>query len=116
MSRNRALLMLAKAQASTKRNPAPVSGKVGAPVTHLPLVIVTEPLPPSQETRKDTLERYQIKSPVDMFTSYTIGTPDILNGDLLIVGEVTYNVRAAVPWRGLGADYTELILERVKAT
>lgn len=94
--------------ASTQRNPAIVSGKSGEPVTHLTGVKIMPVMLPDSR-RIDSVRKAVglTGGVVQVFETYTEshdhidgGTsvtqvPDILAGDMLIVGTKTYKVRTA---------------------
>lgn len=104
---------LATATASTKRNPAPVAGKIGAAVTHLTGLKVVPPLPVSAETAG----RFGLNSPRESKVTYidALGDvlPDVREGDQLIIGAATYLVQAAGEWSGT-LSVLEVILSEVK--
>jgi hypothetical protein len=99
---------MASATASTKRNPAASSGKVGAAVTKLVGLKVTPVMPVGNEI----VERYQLKSPRLTYVTYTQGSPDIAQGDLLVIATDEYKVIGAGPWPTDRAYY-ELVVEKV---
>lgn len=104
---------LATSTASTKRNPTPVGGKVGSPVTYLTGLKIVPPLPVSSEVAG----RFQINSPRESKVTYIDAIagvlPDVREGDQLIIGSTTYHVQAAGEWPG-SASVLELILSEVK--
>jgi hypothetical protein len=76
--------------ASTKRNPAPVSGKVGPAITNLASVTLAfDPIPVSNEDA----EKYKLQSPRKSYGTGVRGNPDILEGDVMIVSGVSYIIR-----------------------
>jgi hypothetical protein len=96
--------------ASTKRNPAPIAGKVGAAAVHLAAVeLAYEPIPVSPEV----VEKYKLQSPRKTFVTGAFGNPDILEGDLLCVSGADYIVRAVGKFTAPVA-YLKLIVEQVK--
>lgn len=96
--------------ASTKRSPAPVAGKVGAPATKLAtLTLFCVPMPLSPEVA----EKYKLSSPRKSFTTGFMGVADVIEGDVLTVGGVDYHIRAIGPYT-IPVAYTELILEQVQ--
>jgi len=98
----------ATTSASTKRNPAASSGKVGTPAAYLSGLLVVPPMPVSQEI----IERYQLKSPRKSFATFVEGAPDIAEGDVLVIGAAEYKIVGAEPWPGDNA-YLELVIEKV---
>jgi hypothetical protein len=96
--------------ASTKRNPAAVSGKIGAAVTKIASLTLTyAPMPVSPEV----VELYKLNSPRKTFVTGVMGDLDIIEGDLLTTGGVTYTVRAVGKYSG-PISYRELLIEEVK--
>lgn len=95
--------------ASTKRNPAPVNGVVGAAVTNLSSVTLSfTPFPVSPETA----ERYKLESPRKTYVTGIHGhPPDILEGDIMIVGTDSYVVRAICKWTDSPVEYTKIYME-----
>lgn len=97
--------------ASTLRAPAMASGKIGDPVTNLTSLLITKPNPMSatgqQEVRKSlNLDGTAVvirecfteaHSHVDSGTPVT-AMPDILDGDRLVHGGITYTVKLAQEW------------------
>lgn len=104
---NRGFRRMAAAAASTKRNPAPVAGKTGKPEAYLSGLKALPPMPAS----KDVIERYQLKSPRDVFWTALEGSPDVLEGDELTVAGAVYRVRGVGPWPGANG-FLEILLER----
>lgn len=102
---------LATATASTKRNPAAAGGKVGVPVAKLASINIVPPMPVSSEIAA----YYRLQSPREAFVSYTEGTPDLLEGDILTTGAVDYRVVAAGLWPA-NQSYTEIVIQQVKGT
>ncbi len=104
---------LATSTASTKRNPAPVNGKVGTPLTYLTGLKIVPPLPVSSEVAG----RFQINSPRESKVTYSDAIygvlPDVREGDQLIVGSTTYLVQAVSEWPG-SVSVLEVILSEVK--
>jgi hypothetical protein len=99
---------MATVTASTKRNPAPVSGKTGAAAAKLTGLKILPLMPVSKEIE----ERYQLKSPRLSYVTYTQGAPDIINGDVLTVSAVDYKVIGAPPWP-TDNSFLELVIEKV---
>jgi len=108
-----AFARLATAMANTKRNPAPVAGKIGAAVTHLTDLHIVPPLPVSAEVAG----RFGINSPRENKVTYldTIEgvLPDVREGDQMVIGSTTYLVQAAGEWPG-SISVLEVILSEVK--
>lgn len=101
-------IRMASVTASTKRNPAPSSGKVGTTVTNLTGLKILPLMPVS----KEIVERYQLKSPRLNFVTYIEGSPDIASGDALVVGSEEYKIVGCPPWPSDRA-FLELVVEKV---
>ena len=101
-----AFTRMATFSASTKRNPAPVGGKRGAPAVNLSSVSHVGLLPLS----KEILERYVLESPIEGFVTYVSGNPDIIEGDVFVVSGEEYLVKGAQAWP-TDNSFLELILE-----
>ena len=96
------------ATASTTRNPALSGGKIGDPVTNLESVKITAPTLPDRRGTEAIKKAAGLEgSAVQVFEAYTQShshtdsgspvtqIPDIIAGDRLITGGITYNVRTA---------------------
>lgn len=97
--------------ASTKRNPAPSSGKVGVPATSLASLRVAPLDPISAEMQA----RYGTGAPEILLQTFCANV-DVVVGDRLVVGSVEYPIRAVADWGGMGAvdTYKLLIVEKIK--
>ena len=102
---------LASVSASTKRNPAPVGGKIGSPTTNLTGLSVLSPMPVTPEIK----EIYEIKSPRETFVTYIEGSPDIVEGDILVISSTEYHIKAVGGWKASPA-FLELIIELPKGS
>lgn len=91
--------------ASTKRNPAAVAGKIGAPVAKLTGLAIAELRPVSAEIA----EYYRLRSPREAFLTFALNSPDVLEGDILTVNSVEYEVQAVAAYP-TPDGYTEIIL------
>jgi hypothetical protein len=97
--------------ATTKRTPAAVAGKITAPVAKLTaLVLAYAPVPASPEI----IDKYQLKSPRKAFLTGAFGVVDVLEGDLLTADGVEYHVRAVGPFKSSPVQFTEIIMEQVQ--
>ncbi|HSV86947.1 MAG TPA: hypothetical protein VLH85_10255 [Levilinea sp.] len=97
---------LANVTASTKRNPAPAYGRVTSAVINIASLKVLPLMPVTPEVA----QKYALKSPRDAYYTYTKGTPDILEGDILSLGGTDYRISAVGEWQ----TYREIIAEKVK--
>lgn len=101
---------MATATATILRNPAPVGGKVGSPVTHLTGLAVVPPLPVTAEIAA----AFDISSPREAKVTYVDDlSADIAEGDQMIVGGVTYRVQGVGEYDG-ALDVLEIVLSLVK--
>ena len=108
--RSGSFALLATVTASTKRAPAPSSGKTGVAVTNIASLKCTPLDPISAELRN----RLQIKTAYELLQTFVDNGADVREGDQLVVGSKTYPIRAVADWEFLGADYRVLILEDLK--
>ena len=72
--------------ASTKRPPAPVNGKRGAPVAHLSTVSIT----PLTAVSIDTATRIGLDTPYNLLQTFAEGDDDIADGDDLTPADGAY--------------------------
>ena len=101
---------MADTTASTKRNPPVSGGKITAPVTNLTALEILPLMPVSQET----VQFYKLQSPRENYVTYTIGAPDVIEGDVLTVASVDYRVVAVQPWPS-NYQFLEIVVQRLKA-
>jgi len=108
---SRSFTKLATTTASTKRPPALSAGKRGAPATYLTGLQCTPVDPVAMEFRS----RDTTAAPYVARQTFLQSGPDILKGDLLVVGTVSYAIRAVEPWSWPpdGDEYLRLELEEV---
>jgi hypothetical protein len=85
---------LATVSASTKRNPAPSSGKVGALATNLSSLSCTPLYPVSDETAN----RFGLENPFEYKETFVQGGLDIKKGDYLVIGSEQYPIRFMESW------------------
>jgi len=108
------LRSLCTVTASTKRNPAPVAGRIGAPVTSLSSLAVTPLWPAGAETVR-TLD---LNSPREFKECYhvpmTTTLPDVLEGDILVVGETDYPVHYVGEWTDDNIPCLHIVVQEVK--
>lgn len=97
--------------ASTKRSPAAVGGKVGLPVENLGSIDIVPLMPVSAEMAA-TLP---LSSPREAKQTFVDGTPDILEGDRLVVGGDEFVIRSAAEWSD-DYPFTHLVIEEIKGT
>lgn len=105
--------VLATVSASTKRSPALSGGKRGAATSNLTGLSCTPLDPVDPELR----QRLQLETPYELLQTYLVGSLDIIEGDLLVVGSAEYPIRSVATWpastRG-GDAITALVLEDLK--
>lgn len=97
--------------ASTKRNPPPVGGKIGAPALNLAGLPITPLMPISAEIAS----HFQIESPRESKQCFADGAPDVREGDLLVVSGVEYPVQFVEEWpHPGGVAMTLIVVHQVK--
>lgn len=102
---------MASTTATTKRNPAKSSSKIGVPVSNLTAFAILPPMPVSQQIS----EYYRLESPRESYVTYTQAATDVLEGDVLTTGGLSYRVIAAAPWPTDRA-YLEIVMTLAKGT
>jgi len=110
---SRSLTRMATVSASTKRSPSISGGKRGSPTTKLASVSLT-PLDPVTE---DVRRRTGLETPHELLMCYAVGSVDIKEGDILVVGSNEYPIKAVGEWVASpqGSDgFIELIVEELK--
>jgi hypothetical protein len=97
--------------ASVLRPPAIVGGKRGEPELVIARLMCT-PLDPADN---DLVERMNFKAPMTVLQTITASNQGIKTGDLLVVDNRQYPIRACLPWdNGKGRPTTyQLILEDI---
>jgi hypothetical protein len=111
----KAFSRLATVSASTKRASVS-SGKRGTPPTKLSGLSITPLDPADPSTRGELQERLGLETPFELLSTYVAGTPDIREGDILVVGAVEYPIRAVSDFTAAASmpAYKRLILEQLK--
>lgn len=106
--------LLARTTASTKRDPAAVSGIIGAKVENLASIAII-PLAPLDQQVRQLLGLTAVAG--ELWQTFTRET-DIREGDVLVVASVDYPVRAVGdwPWRPTGADRVVVVVEETKTS
>lgn len=106
--------LLARVTASTKRDPAAVSGIIGAKVENLTGVKILALAPLTQQVQQ-LLGLTAVAG--ELWQTSTRET-DIREGDVLVVDSVEYPVRAVGnwPWRPSGADRVDVVVEETKTS
>lgn len=100
--------------ASTKRPPATSGGRRGPPAAHLVGLHCT-PLDPLGEMAPELKLRLQPQNtPHELLQTQIQGSPDIIEGDVLVVGDVEYPIRAVDDWTWKGSRFVRLIVEQLK--
>ena len=104
---------MASVSASTKRSPSIASGKRGSPTTKLASVSCTPLDPVTEEVRR----RVGLDTPHELLMCYAVGSVDIKEGDILVVGSSEYPIKAVGEWSASpqGSDgFIELVVEELK--
>ena len=100
---------LATISCSTKRATI-VGGKRSAPTTNLTGLLCTPLDPVDPELRR----RMQLETPYEILQTFITGDPDIVEGDVLVVGSSEYPIRAVGDWTWRSTVYRHLFLEDLK--
>jgi hypothetical protein len=107
------LTRLATVTASTKRRPAISGGLIGVPVTSISSLKCT----PLQPISPDVAKRQALNTPHEVAQTFVIGSPDIKEGDILVIGSREYPIKAVENWSnastGKGAHLL-LVVEDLK--
>lgn len=103
--------------ASTKRNADLGSGRVGAAVTYLASLLITPLWPVDQQT----VRAFDLNSPRENKQCYHVplageDLPDVVEGDILVVGSVEYPVQHVSEWTDGDVASLYLIVQEVKGT
>jgi hypothetical protein len=105
--------LLATKTATTKRTPAMVGNKRGAPAANLADVKCTPPDPVDAET----MRRLNLNTPAQLKQCFVDATYDIIEGDEITIDAIAYPIRKVEPydWLGIGGGtYRVLYLETLK--
>lgn len=103
---------IATVTASTKRLPAMVGGKQGAPTTCISLLKCTRLV--LADDAKELRETYKLETLVSILQCFVQGDLDIVTGDVLVIGDKEYPIRVVQEWP-FGTDVRRrLILEGLK--
>ena len=103
-----AFVRMATGRAVTKRPPALAGGRRGEPALHLADIACT-PLDP---VTAELAARLGLETPHTLRQTFVDGTLDVAGGDVLVVGDRDYPVRAVEPYEwSPGTTYLRLVLE-----
>lgn len=106
---SRSFQRMATVDCSTKRQPdRDASGGKGPPATYL-VGLKCTPLDPVDA---QTHAAMQLGTAFKLLQTFLEGTPDIKDGDVLVVGSVEYPIKSAMQWNN--PDYVHLIVEKLK--
>lgn len=104
---------LANVTASTKRRPF-TAGVFGVYATNLASLKIT-PLAPVDTGRAAELQRLlKLDTALRLFECYAQYDPDVLDGDVLVIGTKEYQIRAALPWSFRDDVRVNIIVEELK--
>lgn len=108
---------MATVTASTLRLPAHVGGKRGAPTTQ----IASLPITPIDPVDAELRSRLNLTTPVTLFQTsaqgvknVSGGTLDLVSSDSLVVGTVTYAIRALEVWEWKSVTHYTIVLEKAE--
>lgn len=106
---------LSTVSASTKRASVS-SGKRGTPTTNLSGLSITPLDAADPAVRGELQERLGLETPFALLQTFVNGSPDIREGDVLVVGSSEYPIRAVTDWAaGASAPaYLRLIVEDLR--
>jgi hypothetical protein len=96
--------------ASTKRNPAPVAGKIGPPVAYL-ASLQCAPVDPAQQ---EILLRTKIETPHKVLQTYVLGDYDIRENDTFVVGSGEFTIIHVGEWTCSDGTLYEILMQDVK--
>lgn len=101
---------LATVTFSTKRVPAISGGKRGEAVENLTGLKCTplDPVDPELARKKN------LNTSHELLECYVAGTPDIAEGDYLVVGGKAYPIRSCADWKWRNETFVHLIVEDLK--
>lgn len=97
--------------ATTKRSPAAVAGKIGAPVANLTALALA--FVPYEAFSPEVIERYKVSSARKLFITGAFAVVDVVEGDVLSYGGIDYHVRAVGKWTS-PVVYTQIVMEQVQ--
>lgn len=104
--------------ASTKRAPAASGGKVGSPAVNLTGLRIVPVLPAA----KELAEQGELRNPREgkmtfIFPTSTGALPDVVEGDVLVVGSTEYLVHLVNEWpRPEDGSYLEVLMTQRKVS
>jgi len=84
----------ATVSASTKRRPAIIAGKIGTPATFLASVKCV----PLQPVSAEVARRQALNTPHEVSQTFIDGSPDIKEGDILVIGAKEYPIKSVENW------------------
>lgn len=96
--------------ASTKRTPIMVSGVRGVPVLLLEDIRCTPLDPIDPEVRQSLM----LESPHELLQTFIDGSLDVREGDILVVDNREYPIRACGDWTWRGSKFFQLFIEDFK--
>lgn len=103
----------ANVTASTKRPPSISGGKRGAPATNISSLSCTPLDPINPELR----QRLALETPHELLQTFVDTALDIKEGDILVVSDTEYPIRAVGDWAAAASmpAYKWLVIEDLKA-
>lgn len=99
--------------ASTKRN-ALVSGERTGYTTNLASLSIMPLCPIDSQRAAELRQLLKLDTAYRLLETFAQGNPDVLDGDLLVIGTKEYNVRAVLPWTFGGDVRVNLVCEELK--
>lgn len=101
---------ISRMRARTKRAPVISNGKRGTAVWYLPEFACAPLDPVDPELR----QRLALDSPHELKQTFVDGDIDIVEGDILVVGNAEYPIRSCAEWLWRGRVYRHLVVEELK--
>lgn len=102
---------LATVTCSTKRKPVIADGRSGSPATNLS-GLKCVPIHPLSDP-DEFAQTFQLNTLVNLKETFIQGNPDIVSGDILVVGSAEYPIRIVQEWPFRGDVRTRLVLEKL---
>ncbi len=102
--------MIFSGTAMAKRG-AMVNGVRGAASIHVTDMVISalDPVTPEIAARVST------KAPTELLQVYVEGSPDLREGDMLVVNDRDYPIRSCAEWDWRGSRFLHLVVEDIKA-
>lgn len=100
----------ARVAASTLRDVVGGDGKSSGPAEYLSGLLVTPIVPVEGNVQRRVIEERALNNQSEILQTFVAGSPDIVAGDVLVVGSQQYPVHLVGQWDG----YLALMVEKAK--